>query len=58
MTILTRKFDKTFLLWLSYKNSYVKFDAFLRRKGEMVRFFLKKEGLRSESVNMLLIIWY
>ena len=32
-TILTRKFNKIFLLKLSYKNSCVKFDAFSKRNG-------------------------
>ena len=50
MTILTRKFLNFFLLKLSYKNSCVKFNAFLRRNGS---FFLKNEALRSESVKRL-----
>ena len=33
MTILTRKFNKIFLLKLSFKNSYVKLDAFSKRNG-------------------------
>ena len=49
MTILTRKFDKIFLLKLSYKNSCVKFDTFSRRNGTL--FFIKNEALRNESVN-------
>ena len=33
ITILTRKLKKILLLKLSYKNSWVKFDAFSRRNG-------------------------
>ena len=48
MTILTRKFNKVFLLEMSYKNSWVKFDAFSRIN--MVLFSLQNEALSSESV--------
>ena len=51
MTILKIKFNKIFVLKLSYKNSFIKFDAFPRRKKEkIVHFFLKNEALRSESI--------
>ena len=48
MTILTRKFNKVFLLEMSYKNSWVKFDAF--SMINMVLFSLQNEALSSESV--------
>ena len=41
MTNLTIKFCKISLLKLSYKNKYVKFDAF---QGEMVNYFPQKRG--------------
>ena len=55
MTTLTRKFlkfNKIFLLKLSYKNSCVKFDAF---QGKNVNFSLKNETLRRESVKIIYI---
>ena len=54
MAILTRKFNKIFLLKLSFKNSCVKFDTFSRRNGTL--FFLKNEALRSESVKITIKI--
>ena len=42
MTILTRKFDKIYLLKLSCKTTRHKFDAFLRRNSSFV--FTPKEG--------------
>ena len=49
-TILTRKFNKIFLLKSLYENSYVKFDAFSRQNGLL---FLQKEALIIESVKLL-----
>ena len=53
MTILPRKFTKTFLLKLSHKNSFLKFDAFSRKNGS---FFLRNDALRSESINIKVML--
>ena len=49
--ILTRKFNKTFLLKLSYQNSFVKFDAFQRETVQY--FFLNNEALRNKRVKLI-----
>ena len=49
MTILIRKFNKIFFLSMSYINSCVKFDAFLRRNGYF--FSLVKHGADNHSIN-------
>ena len=38
------------LLKLSYINSRIKFDAFLRRNGSYILFILQKEAFRSDRV--------
>ena len=51
MKVLTRKFNKMFLLKLSYKT--VKFDAF---QGEMINLFLfQKAALKIASVKIIFI---
>ena len=52
MTILTRKFNKIFLLTLSYKNSCVKFDAVSRRNGS---FFSSKTRCCEKKVLNIII---
>ena len=48
MTILTQKFNKIFLLKMSYKKSCGKFDAFLRKNGS---FIPQKRGAENKNDN-------